>query len=90
MEVKTLFLVFGIGLAAMAVIVSFIGLRAKNFPNRPTMIGLLVLGALLVAGTATFGVKLQIEEAEEREHGDEHIIGEEASAQPIVIPANLA
>ncbi|MGA7436048.1 MAG: hypothetical protein WBW44_10590 [Solirubrobacterales bacterium] len=90
MDVKTLFLIFGIGLAVLAVVVSFFGLRVKDFPSRRAMIGLLVVGLVLVAGTATYGVKLQIEEAEEREHGDEHIIGEEASTQPIVIPANLA
>ena len=90
MEVKTLFLVFGISLAALAVIVSFVGLRVKSFPNRAAMLGLIALGLFLVAGTAVYGVKLQIEEAEEREEGDENPIGEEASVRPIVIPANLA
>lgn len=90
MEIKNLFLFFGIGLAAIAVIVSFVGLRSKNFPSRGALIGLIVLGVVFVAGTAVFGVKLQIEEAEEREHGDEHIIGEEASVSPVVIPAGIA
>jgi len=89
MEIKTIYLIFGIGLASFAVIVSFIGLRVKNFPSRGAMIGLIAVGLVLVAGTATFGVKLQIEEAEEREAG-EAIIGDEASTQPIVVPANIA
>jgi hypothetical protein len=90
MEIKDLFLFFGIGLAVIAVVVSFIGLRSKNFPSRGAMIGLLLLGVVFVAGTAVFGVKLQMEEAEEREHGDERPIGEEASAAPVRIPADLA
>lgn len=90
MEIKDLFLFFGIGLALIAVVVSIIGLRSKNFPSRNAMIGLMLLGVVFVAGTAYYGVKLQIEEAEEREHGDEHIIGEEASVNPVVIPAGIA
>ncbi|HTU14546.1 MAG TPA: hypothetical protein VMF31_05055 [Solirubrobacterales bacterium] len=89
MDIKNTFLFFGIGLAVIAVVVSFVGLRSKNFPSRGAMIGLILLGVVFVVGTAVFGVKLQIEEAEEREHGDKHIIGEEASVSPIVIPANL-
>ena len=90
MDIKNTFLFFGIGLAVIAVVVSFVGLRSKNFPSRGAMIGLILLGVVFVAGTAIFGVKLQIEEAEEREHGDEHIIGEEASVSPVVIPARIA
>jgi hypothetical protein len=90
MEIKDLFLFFGIGLALIAVVVSIVGLRAKNFPSRNAMIVLMLLGVVFVAGTAYYGVKLQIEEAEEREHGDEHIIGEEASVNPVVIPAGIA
>lgn len=90
MSIHDLFLFFGIGLAAIAVIVSVIGLRSKNFPSRGAMIGLIVLGVVFVAGTGYYGVKLQIEEAEEREHGDEHPIGEEASVSPVVIPARFA
>ncbi len=90
MEIKDLFLFFGIGLAVIAVVVSFVGLRVKNFPSRNALIGLILLGVVFVAGTAYYGVKLQIEEAEEREHGDEHIIGEEASVKPVVIPAGIA
>jgi uncharacterized membrane protein YidH (DUF202 family) len=90
MEIKTLFLAFGIGLAAFAVIISIVGLRAKNFPNRTALIALILVAIIGVAGTGYFGVKLQKEEAEEREHGDEHPIGEEASVSPVKIPAGLA
>lgn len=68
MEIKTVFLAFGIGLACFAVIVSFIGLRAKNFPGKGAFLGLLALGAILVIGTAYYAVELSIEEAEHREH----------------------
>ncbi|MDQ2621674.1 MAG: hypothetical protein M3Y45_01395 [Actinomycetota bacterium] len=90
MEIKTIFLIFGITLAVFAVVVSFVGLRVKNFPNRGALIGLIAIGAILVAGTATYAVKLSVEEAEEREHGDQHIIGEEASVSPVRIPASAS
>ena len=89
MSVHDLFLFFGIGLAVIAVTVSFIGLRKKDFPSRGALIGLIALGLTFVAGTAVFGVKLQMEEAEEREAGDQNIVGEEASASPVIIPSNL-
>ncbi len=44
---------------------------------------------LLVVGTATYAVKLSVEEQEEREHGEENITGEEASATPLKIPARF-
>jgi hypothetical protein len=78
MEIKTVFLIFGIGLACFAVIVSFIGLRTKNFPSKGALIGLILLGAVLVGGTTTFAVKLSVEEAHEREEG-EHPIGDEST-----------
>jgi len=78
MDTKTVFLIFGIGLACYAVIVSFVGLRAKNFPSKGALIGLLLVGAILVGGTTTFAVKLSIHEAHEREEG-EHPTGEEST-----------
>lgn len=77
MEIKTVFLIFGISLACFAVIISFIGLRSKNFPSKGALIGLLLVAALLVGGTTTFAVKLSVEEQHEREEGHEGI-GEEA------------
>jgi len=89
MNYHNLFLFFGIGLAVIAVVVSLIGLRSKDFPSRGAVIGLLILGGVFVVGTGYYGVKLQIEEAEHREEGDKNIIGEEASSSPVVIPARL-
>jgi len=92
MEIKTVFLIFGIGLACLAVIVSFIGLRSKNFPSKGAMVGLIVLGAVMVAGTATFAVKLSVEEQHEREAGKKPIGDEstEAAASVRIIQATDA
>jgi hypothetical protein len=83
MEIKTLFLIFGIALALMAVVVSFAGLRTADFPSRRAMFGLLGLALVMVAGTAYFAVELSVEEAEERDSHSEKVIGEEASATPL-------
>ena len=42
--VHNLFLVFGIGAAVFAVVISIIGLRAKDFPSRNAKIGLILVG----------------------------------------------
>jgi putative Mn2+ efflux pump MntP len=86
MEIKSLFLFFGIAAAVFAVVVTIVGLRSEKFPDRKTMFALLGLGLLLVVGTGYFGVELQIEEAEEKKEKKEKIIGEEASVAPPVIP----
>ncbi len=80
MEIKTVFLFFGIGRACFAVIVSFIGLRSKDFPSRGALVGFLVAGAILVVGTAYFAVELSIEEAHEREEHQKAIGEEETEA----------
>lgn len=85
MEIKTVFLAFGISLALYAVIVSLIGLRAKNFPSRGALIGLLALAVFLVAGTTTFAVKLSVEEQHEREEGQKGIGEETTDAASIKI-----
>ena len=77
MDIKTVFLIFGISLACFAVIVSFIGLRVKDFPSKGALIGLLLAGAILVGGTATYAVKLSIEEAEHRDESHSVAPGEE-------------
>ncbi|MCB0827551.1 MAG: hypothetical protein KDB62_01915 [Solirubrobacterales bacterium] len=82
MEVKTVFMIFGIVLAVTAVVVSFAGLRYKDFPSRGALIGMIVFSVVLVAGTTTFAVKLSVQEQEEREHGESHIPGEETSVGP--------
>jgi hypothetical protein len=82
MEIKTVFLIFGIVLAVTAVVTSFVGLRYKDFPSRGALIGMIVFALVLVAGTTTFAVKLSIQEQEEREHGETAIPGEESSVGP--------
>ncbi|MCC6754873.1 MAG: hypothetical protein IT199_00675 [Solirubrobacterales bacterium] len=77
MEIKTVFLAFGIGLACFALIVSFVGLAMKNFPSRGALVGLILVGVVLVGGTATFAVKLSVEEQHEREEGHK-ALGEES------------
>ena len=86
MLVKNLFLFFGIALALIAVVVSIIGLRREEFPNRKALIGLIALTLVFVAGTATFAVELSIEEAKEREEHKKDVIGEEASIEPLRAP----
>ncbi|MBN8869529.1 MAG: hypothetical protein J0H66_06570 [Solirubrobacterales bacterium] len=85
MEIKTVFLIFGIALACFALIVSFIGLRAKNFPSKGALIGLLLLAVVLVGGTTTFAVKLSVEEQHEREEGHEGLGEESKDAAAIKI-----
>jgi hypothetical protein len=83
MEIKNLFLFFGITLAVLAVVVTFVGLRSENFPDRKTMFGLLAVAFAFVVGTAFFAVQLSVEEAEERDEHSKEVIGEEASVTPL-------
>lgn len=83
MEIKNLFLFFGIAAAVLAVVVTIVGLRSENFPDRKTMFGLLGLGLVLVIGTGFFAVELSVEEAKEREEHSKEVIGEEASVTPL-------
>ena len=48
MLVKNLFLFFGIALALIAVVVSIVGLRREEFPNRKALIGLVALTLSLI------------------------------------------
>jgi hypothetical protein len=89
MDVKNAFLFFGLCLAALAVVVTFVGLRKENFPSRGTLAALLVVAVVLVVGTTTYAVKLAQHEQEEREHGDAHPEGEEASVSPVVVPNRI-
>lgn len=94
MEIKTIFLIFGIGAAVYAVLISFVGLRAKGFPSsRPVLGGLIALGAILVIGTGVYAVKLSEHEQHEREQGRQHVIGDETTEAawnaPIRVPARL-
>lgn len=95
MDIKTIFLIFGIATAAYAVVISFVGLRGSGFPpGRGALTGLIAIGAVLVVGTAVFAVKLSVHEQQAREEGHKSIPGEEttpaAAAGPIRVPAGLA
>src|SRR6478609_2130859 len=65
MDNKTLFYVCGIVLASSALIVSFVGLKLKDFPGRalPLVIGWF---AIFVLGATTFAVRYGVEEQEEK------------------------
>lgn len=75
-----LFFFFGLGLTAMAVILSFAGMRMENFPSRGFMVGGLALMATLVVGSAAFAVVLSREEHEVREEEIAEFREEEAAA----------
>ena len=65
MDNKTLFYVCGIVLALSALIVSFVGLKLKNFPGRALPL-VIVWFAIFVLGATTFAVRYGTEEQEER------------------------
>jgi plastocyanin len=55
MHNETLFYIFGIGLAISAVVVSFLGLKVKNFPGKAFPVVILWF-AIFVGGATTFAV----------------------------------
>jgi putative Mn2+ efflux pump MntP len=89
MEIKNIFLFFGIVTAVLAVVVSVIGLRSEKFPSPRAMYALLGLAVVLVVGTGFFAVELSIEESEERKEHSKEVIGEEASVSPLRVPATF-
>jgi hypothetical protein len=86
MELRDLYLIFGLGLALLAVVVSIIGLRSENFPSPKAMFALLGLTVFLVIGTGFYAWEFSVEEAEHKKEGKE-VIGEEASINPIQVPS---
>jgi hypothetical protein len=89
MEIKTIFLFFGIAAAALAVIVSIVGLRSEKFPSPRAMYALLGLTLVLLVGTGFYAIELSIEESEERKEHSKDVIGEEASITPLRVPATF-
>ena len=62
-----LFYYLGVALAALAVAVSFVGLRVKDFPRaRAVSLGTLAVFLVLVVGTTTYAVVLARDEQEHR------------------------
>jgi plastocyanin len=79
---KDLFYIFGIGLAISAVLLTFAGLRLKNFPGKGMPL-IIVYFAVLVLGASTFAVRESKHEA--AAHAAEHHEAEnidEASSGP--------
>src|SRR5689334_7608230 len=83
---ETLFYSFGLALVAAALIVSFLGLRAKDFPKKPIGRLVVLVFAVLVVGTAASAVALSREEAEHREA--EQAEAELAETEPGVSEGN--
>lgn len=71
MDNQTLFYVFGIGTAISAVLISFVGLKVKNFPGRAFPLVILWFG-ILVLGATTFSVLHAQDEEHHKEAELEH------------------
>jgi plastocyanin len=71
MDNQTLFYVFGIGAAVSAVLISFVGLKVKNFPGRAFPLVILWFG-ILVVGATTFSVLHAQDEEHHKEAELEH------------------
>jgi plastocyanin len=67
MDNETLFYLFGGAAAISAVLVTFAGLKVKNFPGRVLPL-VVVWFAVLAVGSSAFAVRYSVEEAEHKEH----------------------
>lgn len=78
MLVKNIFIICGVALVIMALVVSFVGLRFKEFPSKQSLLGIIGVALLLVLGTAGYAWALASEEQKEREEHQKGLaIGEE-------------
>jgi hypothetical protein len=84
MELRDIFLFFGLSLALLAVIVTIVGMRKPDFPSRRAVMALLGLAVVLVVGTGYYAVQFSVEESELKKEKKQEI-GEEASVSPLVI-----
>lgn len=99
---ETLFFVFGISLTALALVVSFIGLKVESFPaTKVLMGGVVAIFAFFVIGTAVFGWRSAEDEqahrdaelaeaAEDNEATDEGEAQEEIGGEATPAPAETA
>src|SRR5687767_6627714 len=87
---ETLFYIFGLTLTAAALVVSFIGLRAKGFPSKAISRLVVLVFSILVVGTAATAVALSREEAEHREHEQAEAEAEELAEAEVEGPAQEA
>lgn len=78
MLVKNIFIICGVALVILALVVSIVGLRVKDFPSKQSLLGIIGVTVLLVLGTAGYAWALASEEQKEREeHHKGLAIGEE-------------
>ena len=83
---ETLFYTFGGVLVVMALVVSFLGLRAEGFPSKAVGRLVVLLFAILVVGTAASAVALSRKEADLREHEQAEAALEEAEEAAVDEP----
>jgi plastocyanin len=98
---ETLFFICGIGLAVSAVLISIVGLKAKNFPGKAFPLVVLWF-AILIGGATTFAVlhakdeekakAAELEPAGKKfeEEGNDDAAGEPAAAEGKAKPAGEA
>jgi len=77
MSNETLFFVLGGVLVVAALGIVFFGLRTKEFPPRPALLGATALFAAVVVGTTTFSV---LNARDEQEHREAELAKEEEEA----------
>lgn len=88
MHNETLFYIFGIGLAVSAVVVSFLGLKVKNFPGKAFPVVVLWF-AIFVGGATTFAV-LHAKDEQEAKAAETEEAGEKYEAESQDIEAGEA
>ena len=84
MDNETLFYICGIGLAVSAVVTSFIGLKARDFPGKAFPVVILWF-AILVGGATTFAV-LHAKDEEHEKAAEFEKAGEEIEADQTSAP----
>ena len=68
MSIDTVFYIVGLVLMAGALVVSFVGLKAKDFPGRGALFGILTVFLALVIATCGLAVAVARKEQDERRH----------------------
>jgi plastocyanin len=84
MDNETLFYICGIGLAVSAVAISFVGLKAKNFPGKAFPVVILWF-AILIGGATTFSV-LHAKDEEHEKAAEFEKAGKEIEADQTTAP----
>ena len=84
MDNETLFYICGIGLAVSAVVISFVGLKAKNFPGK-AFPAVILWFAILVGATTTFAV-LHAKDEEQEKAAEFEKAGKEIEADQTTAP----